>query len=249
MSRWFSVLDGRRDARVRMFCFPYAGGSAHIYRTWQRELHDDVDVVAMQPPARGPRMREAPMQSVREMIEAIVPEIVPMMDRPCIFFGYSMGAVIAYEVAIALQKSGQRRLALFIAAARRGPSQLPLRAPIYDLPDEAFIEELRKYGGTPPEILADSELLKMVMPTIRADFALSDTYRYNADDGPLRSRALLIGSKTDPYVPWDDLLTWQQTLEGECTVREIGEGHFFIHSHAAELAAEVRSAIDQLLRY
>lgn len=245
-SRWFSVLNERRNASVRMFCFPYAGGGANLYRPWQRDLHADVEVVAVQPPGRGTRMQEPPIRSVQAMVDAIVPDIIPLMDRPCIFFGYSMGGAIAFEVGRALQRMGRSRLELFIAAARRGPTRLPLRPPIHDLPQDEFIERLRTYGATPTEVLENADLLSFILPTIRADFSLSETYRYE-DNGLLRCRSLVLGSKSDPYVPWDDLLAWQEAIADECSVREIGEGHFFIHSHADSLAAEVRSAIDALL--
>ncbi|MGZ3181898.1 MAG: thioesterase II family protein [Telluria sp.] len=238
MTRWFYTPQPEPEARLRLFCFPYAGGSAAIFKDWVAPLGPQVELHAVQLPGRGARFGEAPVRSIGLLVHHLATAMAPLLDRPCVFFGHSNGALLAFELARELQRRGEHALRHLIVSAKRAP-HLPRLGPItYDLPEAEFIQVLREYEGTPQEILNDPELLRCLLPAIRADFGLSDLYEFRPGYG-LACNLSLFGSLNDRYVPYDDLLAWSVHGKGEVRSHVFGGGHFFMHSHADDVIAEV----------
>ncbi|MGH9759831.1 MAG: thioesterase II family protein, partial [Blastocatellia bacterium] len=156
---WFIRTNPRPNARMRLFCFPYAGGAAAIYRLWPNGLPSDVEIVALELPGRGGRMKEAGFRNVSKLITAIAEVIAPRIDREFAFFGHSMGALIAFELARELRRQGRPQPQCLFVSGRRAP-HIPDTDPItYNLPEAEFIQELRKLNGTPKEVLDHEELM------------------------------------------------------------------------------------------
>lgn len=226
---WIVSYGSSPHARIRLFCFPYAGGAAHIFRQWPRLLPAGVEVCAVQPPGRGGRLRERPFTSLCELVAAATPPLLPFMDRPFAFYGHSMGALIGYELARLLREEGRPEpLHLFVSGCR-APQLSDTRDVTYDLPDPEFIEELRRLKGTPAEVLEHEELLRLVLPLLRADFAATQTYRYR--EGPQLGYPLTaIGGLQDREVTREHLALWREITTGVFSLHVLPGDHFFVHT-------------------
>ncbi|HTK10956.1 MAG TPA: thioesterase domain-containing protein [Ktedonobacteraceae bacterium] len=226
---WFAYRRPRPYARLRLFCLPYAGGSASIYRQWPELLPPQIDVWPLQLPGRENRLQEPAIHQMSEMIAMLVSVMRPYLDVPYAFFGHSMGAGIAFELVHALvQEQCIPPLHLFVSG-RRAP-QMPQREEmIHALPEPAFVEKLRDMEGTPEEVLQNTELLQLVLPALRADFTLSETYSRIASD-PLTIPISAYGGLQDKDVTRADLLGWQQQTRAAFKLRFFPGNHFFLHS-------------------
>ncbi|HVQ39977.1 MAG TPA: alpha/beta fold hydrolase [Pyrinomonadaceae bacterium] len=175
---WLVVLAPRPAARLRLICFHYAGGGAHAYRTWDRSLPPSIEVVAVQFPGRGARLREEPLTSVDVLLPALMEGLLPALSKPFAFFGHSMGALIAFEVTRSLRRLRKTLPVHLFVSGRGGPRERDWDVKLSDLPEEELIAELVRYGGAPKEVLENTELMRLMLPTIRADFKVCETYSY-----------------------------------------------------------------------
>ena len=242
---WLIFYGVPPRARLRLFCFPYAGGAAHIYHNWPRRLPEDVEVCAVQPPGRGGRLQERPFTNLTELVAAAVPALLPFMDRPFAFYGHSMGALIGFEVARRLREAGRPEpLHLFVSGCRA--PQLPDQREItYDLPEPQFIEELRRLNGTPPEVLEHEELLRLLLPLLRADFAVTETYKYS-EGPPLGCPLTAVGGLQDEESTREHLIHWREMTTGAFSLHMLPGDHFFLHSSHDALLAIIHRQLTRL---
>jgi medium-chain acyl-[acyl-carrier-protein] hydrolase len=231
---WFQLGPTGDRVELKMFCFPYAGGTALIFKKWTDFLPSGVQVVAVELPGRGARLREPPFVSLPALIDELKEVTRPLLDKPFVFFGHSMGAIIAFELARALgRKYGHQPQALFVAGCRA--PQVPNRKPItYNLPHEEFMEELVKLDGTPKEVIEHTELMEFMTPLLRADFQLVQTYEYLAG-APLQCPITAYGGLQDFGTPPDDLLLWKELSSSGFASHMLPGDHFFIRSSQAQL--------------
>ena len=233
MSNWFKIYHQSHQPKLRLFCFPYAGGSAQIFSKWADFLPQAVDIFAIQAPGRGRRFSEKPIASLKSKMQILHQEILPYTDIPYMFIGHSNGALLAYELARELQKSGNCNLQHIILSAKRAPHLPDIKQPIHDLSQSEFVSKLKEYDFTPNEVLANEELMELFSPMLRADFALSETHDF--DQGlKLQTDASLFWGNEDEDVPLDDVLAWKELIDGEVNLVEFNDGHFFI-SHSEEM--------------
>jgi medium-chain acyl-[acyl-carrier-protein] hydrolase len=212
-----------------MFCFPYAGGGASIYRGWAGALPSDVEVCPVQLPGRESRLREQPFDRLAPLIAAAADALAPHFGRPFVFFGHSMGAMIGFELARELRRRG-RPLPLHLFVAGRRAPQLPAREePIHDLPDEEFFDKLRELNGTPEEVLQHAELMRLLSPILRADFAVNETYEFTLEE-PFDLGISAFGGLGDADITREDLTGWQDHTRGRFRLRMLPGDHFFLHS-------------------
>ena len=230
---WIGHRTERPDAPLRLFCFPYAGGGASVYRGWGEALPADVEVLAVQPPGREGRIREPLLRDMDTMIDALDAGLADELDaKPHAFFGYSLGALTAYELARRRRDAGRGEPLHLIVAAHSAP-QLPWEdEPLHDLPSDLFRERLRELQGTPAELLDHPELMDLVEPMLRADFRLNETYVHRPGP-PLDCPITAFGGVGDDHVPRDELAAWGERTRGGFEVRTIRGGHFFLHEPAA----------------
>src|SRR5438128_8987281 len=169
-SRWITCPRANPTARMRLFCFPFGGGGASTFGKWPTILPTTVEVCPVQLPGREERYGEPAYTDLVQLARVIVPEIQPYLDKPFAFYGHSMGALIAFEVARALRESGLPQPEILFVAAYQSPDAPMQRKGLSCLPDQEFIAELRRLEGTPEEALNNLELMDFLMPTMRADF-------------------------------------------------------------------------------
>lgn len=227
----------------RLLCFPHAGGAAANYRGWTAALSPLVDVIAVEYPGRGFRRREQPARRIADLVHGIIPEILTEMTAPVILFGHSMGALVAFEV---LRVLPHRRLPVAaIMSGCRPPVLRGSEPEIHTLPDDEFIEELRKLDGTPEELLADRDLMEIAMPVLRADFEAIATY-----DPPkefkLSCPVLVYGGEDDKSVSLQELERWQEHADASSPVRAFPGNHFFVRSAEQDVLSALQRDIRAL---
>jgi medium-chain acyl-[acyl-carrier-protein] hydrolase len=234
------------NARLRLFCFPYAGGGASIFSPWVRILPPEVEVVAVQPPGRESRLSEKPYSDLTQLVDAMHRELRPYFDKPFAFFGHSNGGMMAFELARTLRREGGP-MPLHLFASGRPAPQLELdEPPIHHLPHDEFIEELRRFAGTPEEILQNAEIMELIMPLLRADFALGETYVYTPEP-PLDLPISAYGGVQDEEVSEEQVAAWREQTSGEFRMKMFPGGHFFLNEDRALVLAELARELRPLL--
>lgn len=243
--RWLVRQRPRAEAKLRLFCLPYAGGGAMIYRNWAEALPPQVEVCAVQLPGRENRLGEPPFEEMSPLVEALAAAIAPELDRPFALFGHSMGAKIGFELARHLRRaSGPVPAHLFVAGCRA--PQSPRRRPgIHALPEAEFIGELGRLGGTPPEVLAHAELMRLMMPMLRADTSLCDTYSYEPCE-PLNCPVTAFGGLSDADVTPADVEAWRGQTRAAFSFHLLPGDHFFINSERNILLQLLARALHRL---
>jgi medium-chain acyl-[acyl-carrier-protein] hydrolase len=240
---WVRCLSVRPQARVRLFCFPYAGAGASVYRLWPGELSPAVEVWAVQLPGRETRLHEPALTSMTAVVNGLMPALTPLLDRPFAFFGHSMGALVACELARSLQLQGRCEPALLMLSARRSPSVPDTDPPIHRLGHDDFVTEVdRRYGGIPKEVKAHRELMELLVPALQADMAVVETHRH-AMLPLLNSPMHVFGGDADSRTRREDLQAWEATTCGAFRLTMLAGDHFFINSQRSHLLALVSESL------
>ena len=228
-SQWVVTTKANSEARLRFFCFPYAGGNAFTFRKWPDFLPERVEICAVQLPGRGSRIQEPPLRRISDLVPMIAQAIIGYEDLPMAFFGHSMGAIIAFELARYLRKTRNVNLVHLFVSGRRAP-QVPLDEPMtHNLPEPEFIETLRTLNGTPKEVFEHPELLELMIPVLRADFAVCQTYDYTHEP-PLDCPITAFGGLKDGEVTREQLEAWRKQTTASFSLRMLPGDHFFINS-------------------
>jgi medium-chain acyl-[acyl-carrier-protein] hydrolase len=241
LGHWFrrTLVD---RAAMRLFCLPYAGGSARIYRNWHDWVAPDLEVVAIELPGRGMLLRASPVDRMDVLVPALLAAMEPLLDRPFAIFGHSMGALVAFELSRVLVSSGGPTPVHLFASAMRAPHLPSTACAFHTLTDRGLVDAVRALNGTPPEVIEHRELLEILLPTLRADFHLSETYRC-PQIAPLPLPITVFGGLEDDGLTREDLEGWQAHTAGPCVVRLLPGDHFFMHEHEHLITASIRSAL------
>ena len=232
MTPWIVRSRPEPQAQVSLLCFPYAGGSSMMYRAWSRTLSPSIDVCAVELPGHGARVDEPLVTRLDALLDALVPAIAPILDRPVALFGYSMGSLVAFELARRLEERGVRPLHLFVAA--RSPPQCAGRAQVHALPRPEFLRSIERLGGTPPELFRSRELLDLFVPVLRADIEMVETHVDRP--GPLLACPITaFGGSDDPHALPATMPGWGEHTRGDFAYRELAGGHFFLRGAEREV--------------
>jgi medium-chain acyl-[acyl-carrier-protein] hydrolase len=238
-SPWLLRPPGGRPANMRLFCFPYAGGGGSLYMPWRREVPGSLEVCAVQLPGREGRLKERAYTRVDDLMDATLEAVQPYLDIPFALFGHSMGALLAFEFARRLRRAGGLPPVWLFVSGHRAP-QLPRpHPPLAHLPDADFIAEVRqRYDGVPDEVLAHPDLLELLLPCLRADMALIESYRYT-DDDPLECPVSAYGGREDAEANEVELAAWRTQTRGAFRLQQFTGAHFYIRSARSELIGAV----------
>lgn len=229
--RWLSRYHQADAGAPTLVCFPHAGGASSYFHPVSARLSPAVGVVAVQYPGRQERRAEPPIDSIAGLADALLPVLRPVADVPALaFFGHSMGAVVAYEVALRLASAGAAPLARLFVSGRRAPSRLRVGT-VHQRDDAGVLAELRSLGGTDTSLLDDPEVQQLVLPALRADYRAVETYREVPGrmlDCPVTA---LIGD-CDPQVTAEEARDWARHTTGPVTLRQFPGGHFYLRDQA-----------------
>lgn len=238
ISPWLSPLVRTTESPVAIFCFPYAGSGASVYRSWNQFFSNEADLYAVQAPGRETRFSEPFVKTIPELAAAVADVIQSVTDKPIILFGHSLGSACAFETAKVLEHRG-RAPELLIVSGRQCPGTPSKRAPISHLPDKQFLEQVRQYKGTPIEVLENKELMEVLLPLIRSDFALAERYRPNADD-LLSCPILALGSVDDEWLDVEKLEQWATLTQGSFETHWFAGDHFYLNNRTEELVSFIK---------
>jgi len=242
---WVQRFAHRASPRLRLFCFPYAGGAAQAFRTWSKGLPEHIDVCAIQPPGRWQRLHEPAFNRVPPMVEALASALRPMLDLPFAFYGHSLGSIVAFELCRLLRVAhGRAPVHLFVAS--RQPPQSPLvksRIPTTQLSDENFIDLVdRLYGAIPPKVRAQRELMEIMLPALRADLEAWETYTYEPD-APFDFPISAFSGREDRMVKEALLPGWSEHTTRHFKLRMFDGGHLFFVDDPQPLLSEIQESL------
>lgn len=243
---WVVRRKPRSSPAVRLFCFPYAGGGSAVFQPWTSELPEDIDVCAVQLPGREHRIGERPVDSLSALLPLLLKALRPYlegMEGRFAFFGHSMGALVSFELTRALRRQGGPLPRMLFASGRVGPTCRMRNPPLAGLPDQEFVAAISaRYGGIPAAVLKEPELMALLLPMLRADMRIHETYVY-VEEPALALPIYALGGTEDPLVTEEELLAWQQETTGPFKVQRFPGGHFFLNELRSQVLAAIKTAL------
>jgi medium-chain acyl-[acyl-carrier-protein] hydrolase len=257
-THWFINHNPKNNTLARLFCFPFAGGDAQLFASWQKYLPDYIDVLALQAPGRRERLLEEPIADLRQLVAEIIEHIAPFIDKPFYFYGHSNGSLVAFELARQLQLRGNNNLRHLFIAARKSPLLLNRANPYHLLSDEDFITSVNAIGSMPNAMMIDQELQALLLPTLKADFALGETYvcesdinRYDmskskieqGNSQKLTNATTLFYGTRDKSATYEQMLNWESLLSDSFELKAIPGKHFFMQDQEDILLREINTVI------
>jgi medium-chain acyl-[acyl-carrier-protein] hydrolase len=240
-SRWI-LRRAVPNARLRLICFPYAGGCAGAFQPWMASMPYGVDLCAVQLPGRANRMNEPAVCQLPLLVSALAREISPWLDLPVVFFGHSLGALLSFELARYLQDRCIPAPNELIVSGCRAPQISAPARKLYNLGDVEFIKALRDIGGTPEAILNEPRLIALIAPYLRADLQAFETYAYSPGkplDCPIRAFA----GVEDSRAPLPEVSAWCDQTANAFSLRTFPGAHFFVHTSEALVLDAMRQIL------
>ena len=241
-SPWFPTLAAGQRGGLRLFCFPHAGGGTMAYRNWSASLAE-VSVTPVLLPGREMRASEPPFEDMRQLIDALIPAIQRLVEAPYAFFGHSMGAGIAFELARSLRRIGAPQPRVLIVSGARAPQLRPSRQRGREPSDDELMQELRRLEGVPGEVLANRDALQLALPLLRADTRLYRNHEYRVEP-PLEVPICAYGGASDPNVRAEHLDGWAEHTTRSFIRREFAGGHFYLDTNERAVLEAVRRDLE-----
>jgi medium-chain acyl-[acyl-carrier-protein] hydrolase len=245
MTSWISSQKQNPQARLRLFCFPYSGAAASIYYPWSAVLPNIIEVCPIQYPGHGTRVGEPLISNLPDLAQQTYQALKPYLDKPFAFFGHSMGALASFELARYLFNTDNPTPVYLFVSGHNAP-QFPDKADqIHNLPEQEFVDRLRKFNGTPEDVLQNEELRELILPILRTDFMISETYDYQPML-PLGCPICACGGLQDDYTTREGLAAWQEQTSAACSVRMFPGDHFYLNESRMMLLQVIAR---ELIRY
>lgn len=239
------------NGRLRLFCFPFAGGGAWTFKSWADELPADIqeetELWSVRLPGRESMRNDHVFTELSPLLAALTPPITSLLTEPYAFFGHSMGALVSFELACALRSQGITGPVHMVVSGHRAPQIPDRKPPIHHLPDPEILAKLRRLGGTPEEVLLNEELMEMYLPLLRADFTVCETYEYEPRE-PLACSVTAFGGTDDPQVSAEDLGAWRARTNGPFSLHMFPGGHFFLQSAQSLILRVLAEDLRRVLR-
>ena len=247
LNSWVSCPRPSPNPALRLFCFPYSGAAAAIYYPWADTLPPTIEVCPVQLPGHGTRLSETLITRLAPLVDATAAALEPYFDRPFAFFGHSMGALLSFELARRLRHAGQSGPRALFVSGHGAPQLRDPNPPLHQLPEPEFIEKLRELNGTPEDVLHHVELLQLLTPILRADFAVCETYVY-PQEPPLNCPLSAYGGLGDAYVSREELQAWHAQTTGAFNIRMFPGDHFYLNTARPYLLQALARELDQITR-
>ncbi|MCL5996765.1 MAG: thioesterase II family protein [Chloroflexi bacterium] len=247
MNTWLAYDKPDPQASLRLFCLPYAGGNASIFSAWHTDLPSYVEVCPVELPGRGRRLNQPLYTSIGPLVHAMTEALSPLLDKPFALFGHSLGALVSFELARHLRAIGGPCPVCLFVSGHSAPQTPEVEAPIHHLPEAEFVEKVRSLNGTPDEVFQNAELKELILPILRADFAISETFVYRAGP-PLDCPISVYGSLQDASISRARLEAWGEQTTDAFTLHMLPGDHFFINTARSFLLQSLAHELDHLVK-
>lgn len=243
-SNWLPVFAPNPDAKIRLFCFPYAGGADHIFRGWQETLPKAIEVCPVRLPGRAQRIKEEAFTNLSQLVQAASQSLVSHLNKPFALFGHSMGALVCFELARQLRRDyGLQPSHLFVSACR-SPQITIGDLHNHNFSKDEFMAEIRRVEGVSEEAIDDNELIDLALPYLKADIAVCQTYAYSPEQ-PLDCPITAFGGLQDRQVSRDCLEGWREHTIRSFSLRILPGDHYFLHASRSLLLRSITADLSQ----
>jgi pyochelin biosynthesis protein PchC len=242
---WFHLLPARQQAWLRLVCFPHAGGSASFFRSWTTHLPGGVELAAVCYPGHEGRIKDPLAEYMEDLAGPLAEACERLLDVPMAFFGHSMGASVAYETALRLERDHGIGLSALCVSACGAPGRECLSEPVPDDDDE-LAREILRMGGTEEAVLLSGEMRQLVLPIIRADLRLAQRYDAHASLEAISAPLVAYYGVADEGLDEQSVNAWAAFTRAHFTLRAMPGGHFYLKDDTAgfvrDLIAQVTPA-------
>ncbi len=246
-SPWLYFAARRPSPRLRLFCFPYSGASASVFRSWPEQLGDDVEVVGVELPGRAWRRNEPAYTDAQLAAQAFCDAVAGELSVPFAFYGHSVGALLAYEIAHTRRSRGLPMPVALFVSGRKPPHDPRNRITYCTLPDNKLFASIAELGGVPDAVLRDPDLRQMIISVLRADLTMAEQYPY-VERPPLAQPLFVYASDADPLLDITEVTGWERHTSASCKLRRYRGGHFFIQDAASGFFADLSEDLRGLSR-
>ena len=246
MTRWTAFQVRRTEPKLRLFCLPYAGGSASLFRGWDKLLPEEVEICPVELPGRGTRLGEPAVSDMRSLVSPMAEGLEFLINLPYAILGFSMGALAGFELSRTLRHLHCQEPAVLLAVAQNAPSAPLERPPAHLMSDEELRASLHRSGGMSEEALGNPRLMRLFLPVLRADYSVVDTYSYKIEN-PLHCPIDLFVGTDDPSISSNGIQRWQEETSSNATVHRFAGNHFFFRDDRRLFLAAVSSCLRDLV--
>jgi medium-chain acyl-[acyl-carrier-protein] hydrolase len=246
LKQWVSCPRQVTTPKLRLICFPPAGSGTVIYQKWAAHLIPDVEMWIIRLPGRETRLREPVFTSMKPLLESLADTFSPHLTQPYLFFGHSLGGLVSYELSCYLRNYSKSMPLHLLISGHRAPHRPPLNPPVHQADDQCFLQRIKDMGGTPDKFFEMKDLIQMMLPALRADFTIWETYQYHSEP-PLNIPITAFGSDGDKDAAEEDILAWEQYTEAEFRAHMFHGSHFYFQNDPKPLLKLINNTLQQYL--
>lgn len=242
----FLSFTPKNQGKIRLVCFPFAGGAASIFRCWKDYTPESVELFAAQLPGREFRRQEKCLTHIDAVVNHLLPDIQALADKPLVFFGYSLGGLVAYELVKAMDQAGLKTPIKLIFAGRGEPIAVAPEKKIYQFADNDFLSHIASFGGTPDTVLGEASIMQYFLPILKADFQVLDTYETRPPfilNCPIHA---YVGDR-DTMVSIESVARWRHYTNAEFSMEVERGGHFIMNDRRGTFIPRVMAQVETVL--
>jgi medium-chain acyl-[acyl-carrier-protein] hydrolase len=242
-NKWFVCPRANPEAETCLFLFPYAGGGPAVFNKWVSEFPSNTESWIAHYPGRGSRHHETPIKQISALAENLFHAIQPLLSKPFVFFGHSLGGLVAFELARHLRRKDLPQPQILFISGCGAPHLPDPHPPIHSLPDMEFLKSLQQLNGIPAELSHQPDVMQFLLPSLRADFEAVELYGYVSDEAPLPIPIVAFGGSHDPRLSRERIDGWAVHSDSGFQSQYFPGDHFFIHTAKGSVIAAMSAEL------